>query len=111
MNSDIIKATFDTHMMKEGMITFMAQMMGNGSTKDNFFLKTRSALQDTMTLFFITRNICFNNNIEFYLPRLVEMLSDLLEVERCSIFLYDGIKDQLYCKVITGRLREAIAFE
>mgnify|MGYP000433278557 CR=1 FL=1 len=62
-------------------------------TKDNFFLKTRSALQDTMTLFYITRNICFNNNIEFYLPRLVEMLSDLLEVERCSIFLYDGVKD------------------
>lgn len=98
-------------MMKEGMITFMAQMMGNGSAKDNFFLKTRSALQDTMTLFFITKNIAFNNNIEFYLPRLVEMLSDLLEVERCSIFLYDGIKDQLYCKVITGRLREAISFE
>ena len=85
--------------------------MGNGSTKDNFFLKTRSALQDTMTLFYITRNISFNNNIEFYLPRLVEMLSDLLEVERCSIFLYDGVKDQLYCKVITGRLREAISFE
>lgn len=64
-----------------------------------------------MTLYFITRNISFNNNIEFYLPRLVEMISDLLEVERCSIFLYDGVKDQLYCKVITGRLREAIAFD
>ena len=111
LNSNLLKHTFDTHMMKEGMITFMAQMMGNGSTKDNFFLKTRSALQETLSLFFITRNICFNNNIEFYLPRLVEMLSDLLEVERCSIFLYDGIKDQLYCKVITGRLREAISFE
>ena len=98
-------------MMKEGMITFMAQMMGNGSAKDNFFLKTRSALQDTMTLYFITKNISFNNNIEFYLPRLVEMVSDLIEVERCSIFLYDGIKDQLYCKVITGRLREAISFD
>jgi hypothetical protein len=111
LNSELLKKSFDAHMMKEGMITFMAQMMGNGSAKDNFFLKTRSALQDTMTLFFITKNIAFNNNIEFYLPRLVEMLSDLLEVERCSIFLYDGIKDQLYCKVITGRLREAISFE
>ena len=111
LNADLLRTTFDTHMMKEGMITFMAQMMGNGSAKDNFFLKTRSALQDTMTLYFITRNISFNNNIEFYLPRLVEMISDLLEVERCSIFLYDGVKDQLYCKVITGRLREAIAFD
>lgn len=41
----------------------------------------------------------------------MELLSDLLEVERCSIFLYDGVKDQLYCKVITGRLREAIQFD
>ena len=111
INSDILKSTFDTHMMKESMITFMAQIMTNTNVKDNFFLKTRSALQDTLTLFFITKNISFNNSIEFYLPRLVELLSDLLEVERCSIFLYDGIKDELYCKVITGRLREPITFD
>lgn len=36
------------------------------------------------------------------------MLSDLLDVERCSVFLYDGLKDNLFCKVITGRLREPI---
>lgn len=57
MNSDLLKATFDTHMMKEGMITFMAQLMGNGQLKDNFFLKTRSALQESLTLYFTTKNI------------------------------------------------------
>lgn len=98
-------------MMKEGMITFMAQLMGNGHLKDNFFLKTRTALQESLTLYFTTKNISQNNGIEFYLPRMVELLSDLLEVERCSVFLYDGVKDQLYCKVITGRLREAITFD
>jgi len=71
----------------------MAQMMGQGAMKDNFFLQTRAAMQDTLTLFFVTKNISFNNNIEFYLPRLVELLSDLLEVDRCSVFLYDGVKD------------------
>ena len=39
------------------------------------------------------------------------MLSDLLDVERCSVFLYDGVKDTLFCKVITGRLREPVSFE
>jgi hypothetical protein len=39
------------------------------------------------------------------------MVSDLLDVERCSIFLYDGIKDSLFCKVITGRLREPVSFK
>lgn len=59
----------------------------------------------------MTRNIQINNSLEYYLPRLVEMLSDLLDVERCSIYLYDGVKDQIFCKVITGRLREPINFK
>jgi hypothetical protein len=110
MNTSLLLQLFDTHLMREGMISMMAQVLGNGNQKDNFFLRTRQAIQDTISLFFITRNIAINNSIEYYLPRLVEMLSDLLDVERCSIYLYDGSKDALFCKVITGRLREPISF-
>lgn len=84
--------------------------MGNGQSKDNFFLRSRSAIQDTLTLFFIIKNIQQNNSIEYYLPRLVEMISDLVDVERCSMYLYDRLKDELYCKVITGRLKEQVSF-
>ena len=93
VNSSLLLSIFDSHLMREGMISTMAQVLGSGQTKDNFFLQTRQAIQDTLSLFFITRNISFNNSLEFYLPRLVEMLSDLLDVERCSVFLYDGLKD------------------
>ena len=72
---------------------------------------TRQAIQDNLGLFFIARKIAFNNSLEFYLPRLVEMVSDLLDLELCSIFLYDGVKDSLFCKVITVRLREPITFK
>ena len=74
-------------------------------------LMTKQAIQDTLGLFFIARNIAFNNSLEFYLPRLVEMFSDLIDVERCSIFLYNCVKDSLFCTVITGRLREPITFK
>ena len=111
LNSTLLLSIFDSHLMREGMISMMAQVLGTGQTKDNFFLQTRQAMQDTIGLFYITRNISFNNSLEFYLPRLVEMMSDLLDVERCSIFLYDGVKDQLFCKVITGRLREPVSFQ
>lgn len=68
-------------------------------------------IQDTLALFYMIKNVSSNNGLEFYLPRLVELISDLLDVERCSIFLYDRVKDELYCKVITGRLKEPIAFK
>lgn len=98
-------------MMKEGMISLMASLMGNGPNKDNFYVRARGALQDSLGLYFVTKNIAINNSIEFYLPRLVEMISDLLEVERCSIYLYDKTKDELYLKVITGRLKDPISFK
>lgn len=59
----------------------------------------------------MAKNIAMNNSIEYYLPRFIEMLSDLVDVERCSIFLYDRFKDELFCKVITGRLKEPVSFK
>lgn len=49
--------------------------------------------------------------MEFYLPSLVEMLSDMLECERCSLYLYDRAQDELYCKVITGRTKRQLTFK
>ncbi len=81
-------SVFDTHLMRESLISIMAQVLGNGKTKDIFFLMARRAThQDTLGLFFIARNIASNNSLEFYFPRLVDMISGLLDVERCSIFL------------------------
>ncbi len=40
--------------------------------------------------------------MEVYLPRMVEMLAEAVEAERCAIYLYDKLNDELYCRVITG---------
>ena len=71
VNSSLVLQIFDSHLMREGMISMMAQVLGTGQTKDNFFLQTRHAIQDTLALFYISKNISFNNSLEFYLPRLV----------------------------------------
>jgi hypothetical protein len=41
VNSPLMLSLFDTHLMREGMISIMAQVLGNGQTKDSFFLMTR----------------------------------------------------------------------
>jgi hypothetical protein len=56
------------------------------------------------------RNIASNTQLEFYLPSLVEMMSDLVDAERCAVYLYDRAQEELYCKVITGRIKKQIAF-
>jgi hypothetical protein len=61
VNSNLVLSIFDSHLMREGMISMMAQVLGNGKTKDNFFLQTRQAIQDTLALFYVSKNISLNN--------------------------------------------------
>lgn len=35
------------------------------------------------------------------------MLAEVVEAERCAIYLYDKINDELYCRVITGSVETA----
>ena len=44
VNSSLVLQIFDSHLMREGMISMMAQVLGTGQTKDNFFLQTRQAI-------------------------------------------------------------------
>ena len=48
------------------------------AVKQNFLHKTRTMLFDTITLFFLVRNVANNNQMEIYLPRMIEMLASLL---------------------------------
>lgn len=91
INSDMLMHILDTQLMKESMISFMAQLMktGGGQQKDNFYIKTRMAIQDTVALYYVMRQIGTSSQLEFYLPSLVEMVSDLLDCERCAVYLYD----------------------
>lgn len=57
IQNPLLLGLFDSHLMRENMISIMAQVLGNGQTKDSFFLLTRQAIQDTLSLFFVTRNI------------------------------------------------------
>ena len=41
ISNPLLLGLFDSHLMKESMISIMAQVLGNGKTKDSFFLLTR----------------------------------------------------------------------
>jgi len=44
INNPLLLGLFDSHLMRESMISIMAQVLGNGKTKDSFFLLTRQAI-------------------------------------------------------------------
>lgn len=89
IGSDLLVQILDAQLMKDSMISFMAQLMRQGEQRDNFYIKSRAAIQDTVALHYVLRAVQASQQLDFYLPSLVEMVGDLLDCERCSIYLYD----------------------
>jgi hypothetical protein len=46
--------------------------------------------------------------MDTYIPKIIELLSWICEVERCTLYLYNSEKGCLYLKASSGRIRENI---
>ena len=66
----------------------------------------RVSLFETLSFFLSLRNLMFLNNFEVFLPRVLEMLADLIDVERVVVYVYD--EEQFYSMAITGEISKQI---
>ena len=66
----------------------------------------RFSLFESLSFFLSLRNVAFLNNFEIFLPRVLEMLSDLMEVERVILYIYE--EEQFYSMAITGDIAKQL---
>lgn len=74
----------------------------SGDDRDAFVSKLSALLRKTAALLVISRRLSDSLHLGVLLPRLVELISDFLDAERCSVFLYDPKADELYTKAAVG---------
>lgn len=74
-----------------------------GSTeRDDFIARLSALLRKTSALLLISRQLSDSLFVDVLLPRLVELMSEFLDAERCSVFLYDRRTGELFTKVAVG---------
>ncbi|CAG9314649.1 unnamed protein product [Blepharisma stoltei] len=76
--------------------------------KQENYSKLRWILFESLSFFLSLRNVAFQNYENVFLPRVLEMISDILEIERVTVFLYDEESNQFYCKAINTEISEQI---
>lgn len=64
-----------------------------------------NAATASVALYMILQNISLGNeSIESLIPKIVELSAWVLEIERCSVFLWDANKECLFLKSTTGKV-------
>jgi serine phosphatase RsbU (regulator of sigma subunit) len=74
----------------------------SGDDRDAFFAKLSGLMRKVAALLLIYRRLSDSLFVEVLLPRLVELISDFLDAERCSVFLYDPRTRELYTRAAVG---------
>ncbi len=87
--------------LQEGDIQRVLQKLSSGD-RDAFISKLSGLLRKTSALLLISRLISDSLLIELLLPRLIELISEFLDAERCSVFLHDPRTGELYTKAAVG---------
>ncbi len=67
-------------------------------------------LRKTTALLEVSRRASESLSLDVLLPRMVEMTSDFLGTERCTLFLHDPESDHLYSRVLQGEGTAEIRF-
>ena len=98
--ADFLKSILDAQLCREEMKKVVKFLLGKTS-KDVFLFKTRTILFESLSMFLSLRNVAFLNNSEVFLPRALEMLIDILEVQRVILYVYDPKDSTYFSKIVT----------
>ena len=107
--SEFLKAVLDAEINREAFEKTTRFLLGKVS-KDILLFQTKSILFESLSFFLSVRNVAYQNASEVFLPRVMEMLLDVLEVERVLLYVYDPQSQSFYSRAVTADLPEQLVF-
>ena len=103
--AEFLKCLVDAQLCREEMQKVVKFLLGKTS-QDLFLFKTRTILFESLSFFLSLRNVAFLNCYEVFLPRSLEMMMDILEVEKITVLAYN--EEKLYSVAVTSEVPQAI---
>ncbi len=100
----VVTSVLDRDLDEEGMGKLLR---GLGSGTENLFMdKLGEMLRQTSALLLVSRRMGDSLSLDVLLPRMVDLISEFLNAERCTIFLHDPETDELFTKAGVGLASE-----
>mmetsp|Transcript_18610 Transcript_18610/g.33630 ORF Transcript_18610/g.33630 Transcript_18610/m.33630 type:complete len:653 (+) Transcript_18610:32-1990(+) len=107
--AEFLKLVLDAQLCREEMKKTTRFLLGKAS-HDVFLFKTKTVLFESLSFFMSLKNVAISNKFDIFLPRALEMLVDLLEVERVVVYLYDESTNTYYSRAVTADLPRELVF-
>jgi serine phosphatase RsbU (regulator of sigma subunit) len=101
---DVVTELINRNVRQEDIGRILLKL--GSDDRDPFTSKLSELLRKTSALLLVSRRLSDSLSIDVLLPRMVELISDFLDAERCTIFLHDRERDELYTRAAVGLQQE-----
>ena len=100
----VVSRVLDRDLDEEGMGNLLRGLETND--QDLFMDKLAEMLRQTSALLLVSRRMGDSLSLDVLLPRMVDLISEFLNAERCTIFLHDPETEELFTKAGVGLASE-----
>ncbi len=97
---DVVAELMRRNLTKEDVGRILKNLAGGDH--DEFTSKLVDLLRKTSAMLLVSKRLADSLSLQVLLPRMVELISDFLDAERCTIFLHDFQTEELYTKAAVG---------
>jgi len=101
---NVVTAVLDRDLDEEGMGKLLQGLRTDD--QDLFMDKLAEMLRQTSALLLVSKRMGDSLSLDVLLPRMVDLISEFLNAERCTIFLHDPETDELFTKAGVGLATE-----
>src|SRR5687767_13088257 len=93
---DLVSQLVGHHLRQDEIRRILLQL--SSEDRDAFTDRLARVLRKTAALIEVSRRLADSLSLDVLLDRMVELVSDFLDAERCTIFLHDRETHELYTK-------------
>jgi adenylate cyclase len=101
---NVVNQVLDRDLDEVGMGKLLEGLKSDG--EDLFMDKLAEMLRQTSAVLVVSKRMGDSLSLDVLLPRMVDLISEFLSAERCTIFLHDPETDELFTKAGVGLAAE-----
>ncbi|CEM12878.1 unnamed protein product [Vitrella brassicaformis CCMP3155] len=97
----LLKSILTCQFRKEEMQQILRFLLGN-EARSLFEEKCLQLVVEATIFYLVSKNIVFHNDLQKFIPQWLQILVDVVEAERGSIFIFDPDRGELFSRCLTG---------
>jgi adenylate cyclase len=103
---DVVGQIIGTRLQQGDIRKILATLQADD--REHFTEKLADILRKTSALLEVSKRVSDTLSLDILLPRMVQIVSEFLNSERCTLFLYDAQNQELYSRLAQGDLTQEI---